>query len=355
MNTRLFTLAIAAILIASVAISVNAQTSATVKVKCSSGQSINTALKQHPNAKSLIVEIEGMCSENVIVTRDNVTLRGTSPASDGIQAIASTTPTDVGLWVRGAHQVNIENLKLTGGFAGLLATEVSTTNLEIVNCRLEGNRAHGALLEYALIEAEDTVFASNGNVNAGVFSSRLACTRCTFSDPLGNGALGTRRENVLAQRSTVLLFESELANGAINLLQTFLGITDSTISAHAPDASVFGSQSIFNLTRVQVTGPMRFNQSSNAVLLGVTQSGSGPNVVDENAFVRIGNASPVTGGPPSIPSNVLGFVLRNFSNFSLTQTSQISGNLNCAAGGNAFCTTPANVSGTSNCALCPKP
>lgn len=45
------------------------------------------------------------------------------------------------------------------------------------------------------------------------------------------------------------------------------------------------------------------------------------------AFARIADASPAAGGPPSIPSNVLGLTLRDFSAGTLLQTSQLDGNL----------------------------
>jgi hypothetical protein len=339
-------------------ITVAAQTTATVNVDCTNGKSINKALDQHKNAQSLTIEIEGMCTENVIVTRDRVTLRGANPATDGIQAVLNATSIDAALWVRGAHQVVVENLKLTGGFAGLLATEVSSPSLRMVNCRSEGNSAWGVVLENSLLEAEDTVLTSNGNFNAGVFiGSRFLCNRCTLSDPLGTGVLGSNRNNIVGGAgATILIFESTLTNGGIQLTNALLQTSDSTIDAHAPNASLFGSQSIFSLTRVQVGGPMGFNQSSNAVLSGVTQFRSEtPNGVDANSFVRIANASPASGGPATIPSTVMGFNLQNFSSGSLVQTSQINGNISCGAGANAFCASPANVSGTSNCALCPKP
>src|SRR5687767_1580107 len=97
------------------------QATATVKVQCGQGFSITQALEQHPNAQRLIIEIEGMCDENVIVRRDRVTLRGSNSANDGIRAVLNTEQSDAALWVRGAHLVTVENLKLTGGFVGLLA------------------------------------------------------------------------------------------------------------------------------------------------------------------------------------------------------------------------------------------
>ena len=339
------------------------QTTATVNVDCTKGQSINKALEKHPKAKNLTVEITGMCSENVLVTRDLVTLHGTDPASDGISAVDNTESIDAAVWVRGAHLVTLENLKLTGGFSGLLATEASLPHLRVVNCRLEGNSAYGMQLQASLVEVTDSVFGPNGNANAGVFAgSRFQCSNCTLADPQGSGALGSLRLNVLMFAASRILFDNcTVTNGGIQSDDSLVLITDSSLAQFTPNGGSLNASSASSvvLTRVQVTGTMRFNQGTNAQLLGVTQTpvvGSPPNFVDDNAFVRIADASPAAGGPPSIASVVLGFQLRNFSNFSLLQTSQISGNLNCGLGANAFCSTPAtSVSGISNCGLCPKP
>jgi hypothetical protein len=285
-------------------------------------------------------------------------LRGTDPSNDGIQALLNADISNVAVWVREAQLVTIENLKLTGGFSGLLATNVTLTNLRVINCRLIDNLAYGAQLQNSLIEAEDTTFTSNGNNNAGIFSgSRIQCTRCTFADPIGTGPLGNLRNNVLAfGANRVLLFQSTLTNGGIVSDDSLILMTDSSITAFVPGGGsmmAFGSSAV-SMNRVQVTGNMSFSQGANAQLLGVTQT-SGLNLIDDNAFVRIGDASPATGGPPSIPSAVRSFNLRNFSKATLLQTSVITGNLNCAQGADAFCSLPTNVSGTSNCLQCPKP
>jgi hypothetical protein len=345
------------LLISLAAITADAQETATVRVKCNNGQKINQALKHRPNADNLIIEIEGMCNENVMVTRDRVTLKGTDPASDGIQAVSNTTPIDVALWVRGAHQVSVENLKLTGGFAGLLASEVSTPFLLMKNCRLEGNTNYGVQLESALLQAENSVFSDNGFINAGVFlSSRFGCNGCTLANP-GGGIGGTTKTNLLLfQGSIGVISNSTFTDGGINANGASAFITDSSVDGNAPNASLSASQGAVNLTRVQVGGPLRFVQSSNALLSGVTQTRSEtPNLVDDNSYTKIGNAAPATGGGPSIPSVVFGFNLSNFSTSSLLGTSQINGNVTCSAGANKFCANPANVSGASTCGLCPKP
>jgi hypothetical protein len=303
----------------------------------------------------LIVEISGLCRENVTVTRDRVTLRGVDPQSDGIEAVENSEITDAALWVRGGNLVTVENLKLTGGTAGLLATDANLPNLRLKNCRLVGNNIYGLELENSLVEAEDTTFEAGTNASAGVFAaSRLGCLRCTF--PTGSSGSTTSVLNFAASR---LVFSQSALTGSINSDDSLVVISDSSISASAPNAVSLNAANHSNvgLTRVQVTGPMRFFQGSTATLFGVTQVllSSPPNVVEDNAFVRVGDAPPVTGGPPSIPSNVRNFNVRNFSNFMLLQTSTLNGNLSCSFGADAICSTPTNVSGSSTCGQCPKP
>jgi hypothetical protein len=341
-------------LVAIGAVAVNAQTTATVTVNCNRGQSINKALSQPLNADILIVEIEGMCNENVVVTRDKVTLRGTSPTSDGIQAPANPMPTprDAAVWVRGAQAVSIENLKLTGGSHGLVASDVSTPILRVVNSRLEGNVGFGALLFDSISQFQDTVITSNGGFsNVDLRASRFICVRCTFSNSLGGLNL------VAGGGSVITINESSLTDGSVNIGDgSSGGINDSTIDARPSQPSLFVGQSQIILRRTQVGGPMRFFGGSNVLLFGVTQTrNENENLADEASFVKIGDASPASGGPPSIPSTILGFRLRTFSNGVLQQNSQLNGTLNCSEGANTFCANPANVSGASSCALCPKP
>jgi hypothetical protein len=340
------------------AVAVNAQTTATVTVNCGQGQSINQALGQHASAGILIVEIQGICNENVVVTRDNVTLKGTSPTSDGIQAAVNGDLLNSAVWVRGARLTRIENLKLTGGGAGLFATDVSSPVLRVVNSRLEGNTSFGALLFDSIVQFEDTVFTSNGHTgpgtqaNVNMRNTRLICVRCTFSNPSGVAP------NVAAgPDSDVSISESSLTDGGVFTTDAILDVNDSTIDARPSQVSVNGTgQGQITLRRVQVGGPMSFFRGSNVHLLGVTQTRNEIfNLADDASFVRIGNAAPASGGPPTIPSTILGFNLGNFSNGRLQDTSQINGNLVCNTGANTFCNNPGNVSGTSSCALCPKP
>jgi hypothetical protein len=334
------------------------KSSSTLKVDCARGESINKALSQ-PVAGSLVVEISGLCHENVVVTRDRVTLRGADPATDGVDALDNAEITDAAVWVRDAHHVVLENLKLTGGFIGLLATNVNVPSMILTNCRMEGNSNFGMQLQQSLVEATDTVFDSNGSINTTSFGgSRFLCRQCTFSNPQS----GLRINALVSNGSRLLFNDCTLTGGGIQSDDALVLVSDSSIQYFAPNGPAVNASgaSTIVLTRVQVEGPLRFSQSSTVQLFGVTQMPvpgfPGPlNSVDNSAFARIGDASLATGGPPVIASSVQGFALRNFSNLSLLQTSHVTGNLVCSTGGNAFCQTPANVSGTSNCGLCPKP
>lgn len=341
---------------------VAAQQIAVEKVNCTKGDSITKALDEHRGDR-LVVEIAGMCHENVILTRDGVTLRGTNPATDGIAAIRNSEQTDAALWARGAQLFTIQNLRLTGGFAGLLATDVDVVFPRIINSRLDGNVQWSVLLEASVIEVEDSTLGPNDVFVVGAFGgSSFRCTSCTVT----KGTSVIRQETMFAGTgSQILLSDTSVIGGGLNITNSSATIFDSSLQAFAAStaSSIAGiGASVIQLTRTQVEGQMRFVQGANASLLGVTQTsglstGPTPNVADDASFVKVANASPGVPptGPPTIASTVLGFNLSNFSNASLLQTSQVSGNLSCALGANAVCTTPANVSGTSNCNLCPKP
>ena len=87
----------------------------TAKVDCFKGKSINAVLKAHKNVDELIIEIDGICDEDVLVQRDNVTLLGinldgSGDPTDGIRAVSTDVvpPTfGVALLIRDAVNVTV--------------------------------------------------------------------------------------------------------------------------------------------------------------------------------------------------------------------------------------------------------
>lgn len=337
-------------------VTLSEKTTATVKVDCTKGQSINAALASDSKAQGLIVEISGLCHENVVVTRDRVTLRGSDPANDGIEALENTDITDAALWVRGATLFTVENLRLTGGFSGLLATNANLPNIQLTNCRLAGNTAFGLQLENSLAVATDTTFDSavGTGAGAGVFiSSRLACNHCTFTTP------GPSSSMIVIHSIASIGQQSSFSGGPVRADGSLVVIADSTISSSSPGVpavNAVGSSTV-NLTRVEVSGRMFFAQSTNAALNAVTQTSIGmqPNEANFGSNVIVGSAGQPGGGPPNINSTIANFNLNNFANLVLNPGSTIELDLVCRTGSNAHCANPANVLGATNCGLCPKP
>jgi hypothetical protein len=330
------------------------KTTTTVKVDCAKGDTINVALASNPKAQKLTIEITGMCHENVVVTRDRVTLHGTDPAQDGIQAVENTEFTDAALWVRAAALFTVENLTLTGGFSGLLATNANHPLLQITNCRFTGNTNFGLQLENALVSATDATFEAAGTaIPAGVFlSSRLGCSRCTFTSP-GPQSVMT------VINSLAFINQSAFSGGPVRAEGSTINIADSTISTTSPGTPAINATNGNSvvLTRVEIFGRMFFGQGTTAALNAVTQTGIGmqPNEAGFGSTVVVASAGQPTGGPPNIDSYLVNFTLSNFSNLVLNQASTIDGDLICRTGSNAHCINPANVTGATNCGLCPKP
>ena len=121
----------------------HAKTTKTVKVDCARGDSINEALGA--KGDELIVEISGMCHENVLIERSFVTLKGADPGSDGVVGLPPAGPDVSGLAVvkiLRADSVRLENLTVQGGANhGILAGWGDP--LEIVNCHVVDNARFG--------------------------------------------------------------------------------------------------------------------------------------------------------------------------------------------------------------------
>lgn len=86
-----------------------------VTVDCTAGDTIADALTKSPG-QPLVVNIEGVCNENVTITRNNVTLQGVNPTSSEIRGVAEADPFEESpITLLGAQLVVIDNLTVSGG------------------------------------------------------------------------------------------------------------------------------------------------------------------------------------------------------------------------------------------------
>lgn len=357
MNTRLYVGAVAALLmVGSTAGAANTE----VRVDCSKGQSINRALRHA--ADDLVVEISGLCEENVVVNRERVTLRGADPTADGIRAATLDTPGSFALLVRSSY-VRVENLMITGGQTyGLVVSHTSgygrfewgsDPGVEVVNCRIVNNPGIGLSAEDSSVTVKDTTFS--GNARGGAYalgSGSVRCTNCTFTDN-GTALEGFVEATVTSNRGIVTLTNSNVTGArGLTVLHGRAIVTDSSIAA-TNDRAISGFfESEISLSGSSVIGRIVLGQQSHARLEGVTQTA---NALGRSGIGLDQGASLVASDGDAVATSLFGNIdLAGFSSAVLRDGSGVNGNLTCVEGSNVACTDPSKVTGTSSCSLCPK-
>lgn len=341
-----------------------------VPVDCTKGERIGDALLKSKD--DLIVEIHGMCMEDVLIRRDGVVLRGTDPNSDGVQAVGTEDFRGAAVFIRDARRVSLENLKLTGGVASGLRVETSRREISVSNCRMEGNGRFGAVIIDAAVVMENVHVTAPDSVAGEFFAAGLVTgeaailTLSSSTVASGAGALAILAD----QGSVVSVFDSTLSAGPGGLTVNPFGssrmsIRDSTVSVSADEDPDFGQgfalyvdgQGDLRVVRSTFEGSLYVTEKSLLQIVGSTQTGT--SFADGN-FVHRGSTLFVGPNGPN-GSKLLGFV--DFSEFSngVFRSGDPGrpvelGDLSCGDGSsNALCQGAAVSYGGSSCALCPPP
>jgi hypothetical protein len=165
---------VAVVSLIGLASSARAQTT-TIRVNCAKRQSINKALEF--SARELSVDISGTCQEAVVVKRSGVTLRGTDPFVDGIQAPAGAGSA---LALQYALEVRVENLTISGGSEAALLAEHSSAS--VTNCRIADSPALGLSATHSNLEVTDTALTQNGTAGAVQSYGMTRYTRSSLTD-----------------------------------------------------------------------------------------------------------------------------------------------------------------------------
>ena len=170
----------------------------TVEVDCAAGDTISEALEQP--AVELIIEVSGKCIENVVMSRDNVTVKGVTADAE----IEGASDDFLGLphfgnvvLISGADFVTLEDLTISGGARhGVAITGFGFGEGVLVrNCVLRDNAARGLRMFRGRGTAEDTEIRDNGFVfpsgdfdffiggGAGIGRySQFTCRNCTIDE-----------------------------------------------------------------------------------------------------------------------------------------------------------------------------
>ena len=311
-----------------------------IDVECAKGDSINDALDRRDT--ELLINIIGICTEDVMVARDRVTLRGTDPAVDGIQAATIDDPYGAALFIRGARRVAVENLQLTGAKHAGLLIEDSRRDVVLRNLWIEGNKESGLLASNSLVVGFDLWITGNGIFGVGLSETALLrCEDCTIAD---NPAAGQG-------------FGLVASAGALATL------TRGSISAQFPLTLRYNS--VATVTGTTLTGYVAVNASGSANVTLSNANIDGSIRADGDSQIELRNSqqvfNPVPGGNvvsgASQMTVTAGSILigetafDEFSNGIFGQGSTLE-TLTCATGSDVMC--HANVGkSTSSCGSCP--
>lgn len=310
---RVRTLIQAGLCLVLVAAGAAAKNSKTVQVDCDKGDSINAALET--KADELVIEIRGICHENVVVERDFVTLIGIDPELDGVHQASSETTRDAAVFIRDARWVQLQGLSLVGSDECCdsgIRVHSTDTSVDIVNCRLAGFR--------------------------GVVSSHVGGV--TIHDSVFdviNYAVGS------AGGSVVICNGCEIQSDLIGVLAVYGGILaldQGTIEA--PVALYSGWGSHMGASQTELSGSIWTDNAGRVRLEGVAQTSNpwGNEIAD-------GSSLWVSGGSLSGPT-----LLTGFSDGKVTAGATV-GTLECLIGSDLYCDgTEAKIG--SSCALCPE-
>lgn len=287
----------------------------------------------------LTIEIRGICHEDVLIERDNVTLIGSDPTVDGIQAVDTENIRGSAVYVRNARFVRLENLHLSGGVWSGVRVMASDTVVEVVSCVLEDNGVQGLGAIYSVVVIEDSIVRDNPR-GVTAFGGQLFCTRCSIESASSFGLLAF--------------------GGADSHL------TDSTVDAATYGVFIIGA-SPATINGSEITSPsfaLVATDGGNIDVLDSTFSGS---VLAQRKSLLTLTDSEQTANPVSFNSLELDSTLQmdgdstlvgptflnRFATTVITDTSTLDGDLHCASGSDAYCDDPlTQVTGVSSCGLC---
>jgi Right handed beta helix region len=290
----------------------------TVVVNCDKGESITQALRT--SAEVLVVEVLGICKENVEINREAITLKGRDPQTDGVRGIDTDDFRDAAVALRAGRAVRIENLQLTGeAESGLRVDSGTGYPATIENCWIVANKRFGlVVLGHSSLEAVNSVFRDNGVGSAVVdTASRFQCTRCSFVSQSSIGLL------VQASGLARILDSTITSNGFSITLDVGVALLSNT---EVNGGIGVGGKSILQLERaVQRSNPAGRNEITQDSLLHVTSGSTmiGPTLVD------------------------------GFSSLLLDAGNKHTGDLKCTRGSDAFCAGPSDLIGmATGCKNC---
>lgn len=272
----------------------------TVQVDCgSSGKTIAKALEKGNEDRALLVLISGVCNENIVIDRADVTLRG-NPSATISGPDASLNVVEVT-----ADRVSIESLTVTGGRNGITATGAGNVAVRGSTVQSTGRTGILALAGSGLLVDGSTI-QSNPRDGVVAEGSQMTVINSTIRQ---NGRFGVFVGAGASGRVGV-----DLQNNAAGSIVTQNGATG--INVNTAGAALIGNNSItFNGQDLAST-----SGRSGISVIASSADILGSNMISDNT----GQGIFVRGGSINIGNTSFAF--------SSTNTIQNNGDTNAAGG-----------------------
>jgi len=321
----------------------------TVVVNCAKGGRISTALAN--NDGPLVIEVRGICPENLRIERNDLTLRGRDPARDGVQGVAAD-PQPSALEFYHANRISLENISVSDGPGRGIGAWYS--DLTMTNCRVERNGSTGVHVSAASGLTGSGLVVSH-NHGSGILSQRQALTQCLDSRLDGNtgfagyaawngvlilGAQISGEKGILACCGAYV--EVYCEDGASESL-CGLDATDTAVSVgdRGGTANLYGVGPFSGRVMAWSGGSVGIWGGQQSLPVGVS------NVLSDSARLSTGAWE---GGPPTSLAETN---LNLFSRAGLLDGTVLQGTLRCHSGSDAWSDTPYPAGKAIDCAHVP--
>jgi hypothetical protein len=335
----------------------------TVVVDCTKkNSSISDALAK--NTGPLVIEIHGICKENVLVERNDLTLRGVDPASDGIQGVIAD-PQPAALVIAYANRILLENMFVADSPGTGVTARYSIVDMR--NCRIANNGGNGLQIS-ASSGLTGTELVVSNNAGIGINSQRGGYVTC-----LGCRLEGNRTAASVRLGGFMTLLDTVVSGGTDGTV--YAGITATDGGSYIDLDCVNGDSTTYPFCSVNVTGSAAYAYGGGqAHLIGVgpftgrlwARDGGwvgvygGQQTLPGTSINRIGESSRLTtGGTPAANGNPgltkLGTTqLEIFSRASLYDATELLTTLTCTSGSDAWSDIPYLAAQVIGCTNVPK-
>jgi hypothetical protein len=295
--------------------------------------------------------VTGPCSENVSITRDDVTLQGVAPGT----VVSAANAAGNTIYIDGARRVTLSNLDVRGGFRGIAANRGAT--VDVRDCTVQGASAQGVLAGSASIVAVDTCTLQN-NLDGGVAAngSSLFVTNSTVQNNSRLGLFAIRNSHIRVGQdasggAAAPVTLTSNGSDAVAVLDASSGIVlGGVIEAPTTAALVYVARSSTVQIGLGLNGVQAATTVRNGGGTGVYVEGSWATILNTTVSGHAGNGITITnGGSARIGINEAGtaYAANTVSANGLVGI-QISDGASAYIGGNVIESNGTNAAATGN-------